>query len=532
MALAAVLVIAASAFGYEAGQGQIKFRVTPGAGLRVFSKGEAHFVPFTEYALTRGPDEDGYETYTGDITEEKFPCAAGGRAADGTDSGFVKTARVFFLSFLSSLDANDGRTVTMDVERLDMSRREDNGFMSDNLYMNVNDAQHLVLAPGETFRLIPIRVWQAMEGVTENYFIEPDYTVEFLGGADAGIISCQWGGAPGLEYAELTGIKPGVAVIRVTYGPVMLISQDGGKITKKYFNPVDPRNAGIVVVTVTGGEKGTDIATNIGAREYDTFYFDKDTTDHAAYTFKPSGGAGVGARVEKISVRAHRPVHAGGQWGGGWESGTQNPDGSFTVKLYEGRNIVEVSSDAVSTGGAGEAKYHVLNAGGVTISVSKAEDVLEIRFSGIRTPLEKIAGIYNPGYPDTCRVRYETPGGEEVKSAGVQYNLWADNAISIKIFPTPTPEPGKVVLENGAIECAHLGDPLGAHRTRPGKEPVYPNMNAKNIEGVYGALPAIVIDGARPLETTKIPAAAAVTLVGLALWLWAWRYGRFRFTKK
>ncbi|MDR1471677.1 MAG: hypothetical protein LBS75_04060, partial [Synergistaceae bacterium] len=481
-----ITLLALSVFSAGAGIAEgadVKFLVTSGAGIRAFAKtgGEylqtAHFVPFKEYALVKGPNEGGYDVYTGTVEGESFHYVAGGGG-----SGFLKTVKVVFLG------ANETRKdITIDVEELDPSHREDNGFKGDSVYFNVNDAQHLVLNVGENFDLIPIRVWQAMEGVTGNYFVEPDYKVEVLG--ESGVVSDDWSGSPGLEYAKITGLKPGVAVLRVTYGPIRF-DYDAGK--SEYYNAIDPINTGIVVVTVLeeGKDKDSSIKTEIQAREYDTIYFDRARTDHAEYTFKPSGPG-------EISVRVHSPIHDGTAWGSGWIDGTKTSDGSFTVKLYAGRNIVEVSAS-----GADFNEYHVINAKGVGINIAnltdpdrdprselKAGDRLEISFDGIRTPVEKIAGIYNPGFPDTCYVKYDSPRGE-VTSQGVQYNLLETNAVTVTV-----PESGVVSLRNGVINCDHMGDPLGSHRKRPGKEPVYPNFTAVNVKGEYSVMPDISLSG-------------------------------------
>ena len=460
---------ALSLFGLRAEGVQIKFLVTPGAGIRAFSKGTAHFATFTEHTLPKGDDENGYKTYS--FTAEDG--ATFHYVAGGGDSGFLKTAKAE-----NTGRGGENRTITVDVDRLDPEKRVDNGFKSDNVYLNVNDAQHLVLEAGKTFKLIPTRVWQAMDGETGNYFIEPDYKVEILNGDD--IVSSEWAGSPGLEYAEIKCLAPGTAVLRVTYGPLLF---DYGGGDGEYYNAIDPINTGIVVVTVTNGggsAKDSGITTNIAAREYDTVYFDKAVSNHAEYSFKP--GAANGGNV---SVRVHRPIHEGGAaWGSGWREGVKSADGTFTVDLYEGGNIVEISSD-----GAAFGEYHVINAKGIDISVTDLGDRAEISFAGIKTPLEKIAGIYNPGFPDTCYVSYETADGDEVKSEGVQYNLSEKNKLTVTI-----PASGGLKLTNGVINCGHMGDPLGSHRTRIGREPVYPNFEAKNVKEVYSVMPDITLD--------------------------------------
>jgi hypothetical protein len=377
----------------------------------------------------------------------------------------------------------------------------DNGFKGDGVYFNVNNARHLELEAGgaAAFKLLPIRVWQAMEGVTENYFIEPDYDIEVLGDRDA--LEYEWKGSPGSRYAELRGLAEGaggVAVLRVTYAPLKLIHRNG--TDSAYFNAINPIDTGIVVVSVVPGGARKGLETNIAAREYDTFYFDKGRTDHAEYSFKPDGPDN-----RTVSVRVHRPVHqgkGGAEWGKGWSDGRKGADGVFTVDLYEGRNIVEVAAGGASPDSA--KKYHVIDARGVTVSVKDGTgadrrpgdalspgEELEIAFDGIRTPLEKIAAIYNPGYPDTCYVSYKLPDGGEARSDGVQYDLSDKNAVKAVV-----PASGVLRLTGGTICCGHMGDPLDSHRDpeRVLGKGLTPNFSAVAVPpGRYGALPDIAL---------------------------------------
>jgi hypothetical protein len=457
----------------SAGEISVEFRVTHGAGLRLFEKpmddtGRVpHFEAFREFSLTAEDLGDGYDRYTGTADA---PTGLLHYVTGGGVTGFVKQARVF--------SAGAAMPVTVDAVALDPARRDDNGYMASDLYLNVNDAQHLVLGAGESFNLIPTRVWQAMEGAVGNYFIEPDYEVEVLNGAN--VLTSQWSGGPGLEYARLTGVSEGTAVVRVTYGPI-IIREMGQSGEGAYFNAIDPINTGIVIVSVVADKASADAAgieTNIGLREYDTVYFDRSRGGSADYNFKPTGDG-------DISVRAHKPIHAGGAvWGGGWSDGVKGSDGSFTVKLYEGRNIVEVSS-----AGSGFREYHVINAKGIEVARDiKQNGDVSISFRGIKTPLEKIAGIYNPGYGGTCYVEYRLPSGGTVSGDHVQYNLSDVNAVTV----TP-PATGSVTLTGGVIRCSHMGDPLGSHRSRIGREKVYMNQSAARHDEVYSVMPDITI---------------------------------------
>ncbi|MDR1915322.1 MAG: hypothetical protein LBQ58_01955 [Synergistaceae bacterium] len=461
---------------------EASFRVTRGAGLRVFEKSMdetgriPHFEAFKEFTLTKLTKSEGevYDTYTGtiDAPTDFFHYVTGGGA-----TGFVKQAKVLNVSVSRDI------SIEIDATPLVEGRREENGFRADDVYLNVNDAQYLLLEPNESFNLIPTRVWQAMEGDTENYFIEPDYEVEVIGGES--VLSSTWGGAPGLEYARLAALSEGTAIVKITYGPILREMSQGGE--PRYFNAIDPINTGIVVVSVVSDKYGADtskIRTNIEAREYDTVYFDRAKTDHAEYSFKPT----VDGDDPEISVRAHKPIHEGGAtWGEAWSDGVEGGDGSFTVDLYEGRNIIEVSSS-----GLGFKEYHVITAKGIGITQSRKENGdVEINFDGIKTPLEKMAGLYNPGYGGTCYVLYKrSDGGVVSGDEGVQYNLAVKNTLTV----TP-PQSGSLTLSGGVINCPHLGDPLGSHRTKIGHEKIYRNFEAQRIDGFYSVMPDITVTG-------------------------------------
>jgi hypothetical protein len=505
----------------------VTFYVTEGAGLGVFSKkgGEGlsavHFEPFTKYTFTKKSEPSGgYDVYTGSLPSvEEFHYETG-----GGDTGLLKQAQKFSLAG----DATKA-SVSIDLTPLDLNRREDNGHKGDDIYFNVNDAQHLVMKEGEVFNLLPIRVWQAMSGESGNYFIEPDCHVEAQGD---GAVSYSHEGSPGLKYVKLMAKRPGTSVLKVTYDPVLLAKrrttdsitsagykyQEGDKDT--YYNAIEPANTGIVVVTVVAGDgyDAENIVTNAGMREYDTFYFDSDKAEHAEYTFKPSADSGG------ITVRAHRPLHEEGvMWGGGWSDGRQNPDGSFTVNLFHGRNIIEVGA-----GAQGFKRYHVVTAKGIGITVKNklnagwgvgdalAEgDEIEISFTGIKTPLEKIAGKYNPGFPDSCYVLYDTQGGEQVRSAGTQYNLSVPdkNKLSVTV-----PASRRIDLVNGAINCGGYGSSPGGHRITVGDSVTSPNAGGANAPNVNTALYSIMPDitlGGMPMAPSGAIAAegdAEITL--------------------
>ncbi|MDR1214598.1 MAG: hypothetical protein LBK54_11050, partial [Propionibacteriaceae bacterium] len=249
--------------------------VTAGARFRVFEKGPRHFEAFTEHLPVSGPvrDEDGlYDRYVFMLPDSvHVHYEAGG-------GEWLREAQ----SFQVRPDVSVYR-VTVDLEALDNHPAEpfdpgtqgtpSAGQLESGLLLNLDDSQHLSLDVGGSFDLFPIRVWQAMEGTTGNYFVEPDYHLELVdfagetdrldsfdgGSAEVSAVSLTPVGAPGRQEYRVTGLSEGTALIRITYDAVAwrpshatpdpdLSSQPGGQRT--YLGPTEPRSAGLVVVTV------------------------------------------------------------------------------------------------------------------------------------------------------------------------------------------------------------------------------------------------------------------------------------------
>jgi hypothetical protein len=385
--------------------------------------------------------------------------------------------------------------------------------MQSDMLLNVNNAEHLVLAPGETFNLFPIRVWQAQLDTVGNYFVEPDYTVELLG-AD-GVASCSQVGTEGQEYYALTGLQPGINLVRLTYDPIRYYTQptvrnrqdtgstyhiwsdyalarDQGNL---YLGASEPRDTGVVVVEVIDGGEAANTAnlqTNIDLREYDYLAFDRDKTDHAIYTFTPTADAG------EVTVRTHRPVHEGTgvEWGSAWADVPRNLDGSFTVDAYDGRNVVEVSA-----AGSDYKAYHVVSGRALGVYVASSDpdwqpgdpfkvgDTAYVSFAGLKQPLPKVAGIYNPGYPAGVWVQYASSDGRTLISRRVQYLIKTVNTVEV-----PITQEGKTVLSDGQIHSSWIGMTLGNHRLTMPSVGVAPNFDAPdNPNMFFCALPDVVL---------------------------------------
>jgi hypothetical protein len=472
------------------------FIVTKGAEIGVYKKmgyglGAIHFQPYESFPLTKVETAPDGETYD----FEKYDYYTAGLLADharvyhceASIPGVTAKASEVFL--LTDAEYEAGQTIgPIDLTPIDeWAPQEANQTQKlytlvADLYTNMDDTGSVNLSSGEgpdnTFTLDTIRVWQAMYGESTNHFIEPDYEFEVFGGS---VSEPERTGSAGRERTVITAAQQGVSVVKITYGPQEYAYHDAEGVNILRFNGISPENTGVVVVNVDGGD-GFD--TGITARnDFDTYYFDRGAADHAKYSFTPPAGA---------SVRVHKPLHVS-EWNTEWESYSADGDGAFTIKLHEGRNIVEVTYN-------GSRRYHVIKAKGIEVVVSNktrpgeplgAGDTASVKFEYLESPIAKIAGIYNPGYPDTGWVEYRDESDGIVRGEGVQYSIVYDNAIEYTV--TDGDESG-CVLTGGRIHMGQMGQVVGRHRDIPvNGVPADSSAVSHNNDPYFGALPDIVL---------------------------------------
>ncbi|MDR2501836.1 MAG: DUF4430 domain-containing protein [Oscillospiraceae bacterium] len=381
---------------YSSGSG-VRIKVTKGAQVAVYKK-SYHYAAFTSYQLSLVPElsDDSYDVYSVALTNGNYHIEA---SIPGVTAKYAR--------YITVAAASQNATYTAALTPLSAWAEQDNGYYDANMYTNLGDTGTVNLSAGGTFDLDTFRVWQAMEGVVNNYFIEPDYTFELFGDS----VTTELIGAPGRERLHIAAVQSGVSVVKVTYDPIELYNAAGSPVAK--LNGISDSAVGAVVINV-GGTAAFD--TGITARnDFDVFYFDKAA---GSRTFKFTPDAGT-------AVRVHKPLNIS-DWGSGWTEYEEDIDGSFTVTLYEGRNIFELKN-------GGETAYYVLRAHGVSVTVENKNrpgqpfvpgDTAQIKIKGIETAVEKLAGVYNPGYGTDLRphIKY-TDGTATVESAkGGQYS--------------------------------------------------------------------------------------------------------------
>ena len=101
--------------------------------------------------------------------------------------------------------------------------KDNGGYETGDIFVNINPRNHLALKAGETFKLHTMRSWQLCDNTVNNYFIEPDFHYTVLdtnGKPSAGVIAIdQKEGSP---WADLRATGNGTAIVLVTYGAIGL----------------------------------------------------------------------------------------------------------------------------------------------------------------------------------------------------------------------------------------------------------------------------------------------------------------------
>ncbi|MDR3364057.1 MAG: FIVAR domain-containing protein [Clostridiales Family XIII bacterium] len=478
---------------------ELTVSVTKDAAFHLYSK-IRHYYPFVEYTPKSKTTDDEYDIYTFMVASQMgYHYEAGG-------GDYLKEVQIFTIR-----PDYDRYHIDIDLkEKLDnhieTTPNAENGTPESNLLLNTDDGQYIELLQGGIFDLYPLRVRQAQLNLTSNYFAEPDFHFEVIDGetgesetldsfhggkASKGSISIGSIGSRGREEYRITGLRPGVSIIKITYDALILrtnIETNSNDVknvdfARHYFNPNEENNTAIVVVNVAGAySSGIDL--NIAASgergaegEDDTVYF-ADSEDGVDFTFAPTS-----AINDNVSVRVHDPLFRDTAWEDEWTNYGEAASGSdFTVRLKDGRNIVEVSSgDAV--------KYHVINAKAIPITITNQEksdweygdtvevgDEIQIDFLGVNIPVPKLSGIYNP---DSRYVEYKLNSGESVKSSGGPYGHEIAGVEFHLDFTIPWP--GETTLSDGKILEYWWGDKWGNHRAIPalGRNP---NLSAAYVQ--------------------------------------------------
>ena len=410
------------------------------------------------------------DVYTYEIMRSSVMCLVAG--GDGT--AYKKSA--YFM--MPEVQAYRKNKIILENKEASTTYRLSGMCDSTDIYSNIRE-NYLEMQVDEQTQLEAFRVSQTVTDSISNLFYEPDRHYRIVAGDSVTLTDA---GAPGREYKLLKAVKSGISVIEITYDEIDI---DG-----TYNFPALPKEkTGIVIINVGGSSAG--IESGIDLTQYDTVYIPYKTInpdgtvsqgqDTVEYTFKPGDG---------VSVQVHEPLSVNSNWNTQWATYPKNDDGSYTITLHEGRNIVELKSGS-------NVLYKIINAAKLTTTIENAVrpgqmlhsgDVAKISFEGLELPLKKMAAVYNPGYPDTTWVQY-TQGEDTIRSAGVQYSIGVNNTIQTEVKTV-----GDTVLTGGTIHLTHMGSPLYSHCKIP-LAGLTPNTTANEDKSkvYYSVLPDITL---------------------------------------
>ena len=412
---------------------------------------------------------------------------------------------------------SEGETITLTAEDLHIGdksftkdtiyRFEKNEYDRADIYLNINPQGYKSMAVGETFELNSFRNWFAIESFMNAKVALPDmhYQVIDVNGQPSDVVTIT-PDTKNSNVATMTANKAGTAIVLVTYDAMTYMQGMTTTSTNREFSAIWPECTGVFVVTV--GSDGTGIKTNMildrmdadikndEARqldaEHDILFYLGDKG--ASYSFKPESGCTV--------TVARSTVGAAMTFNGFADSGvTVANDGTVTVTgLTTGRHIIKVEKNGV-------ANYQVVTARGVSYKLVdkdgnelskadkaalKAGDTVNVQFSNLVSPKEKLSGAYNFNFS----LYYEGEDGTFFKSnPGGNFGVYdfsgnpARQLISITI---PKYWAGESYTLSGAIKQGGFAG-VPTHRGITYARGAERGFNAPSVSGILARLPELTL---------------------------------------
>jgi hypothetical protein len=488
----------------------IEFTITVPEGATVFvgTKGK-HYQRFTEKNPVSDPvTSNGKTVYTFDISgRHNYRVSMPGKLTHAglftpgdTNTGLEITQE--------QMDSHSPKEIDHDVNNNSFRNMAD-------IFLNINPQGYLKLTGGSTYQLINLRNWQAIDSDVNNYFLEPDYhytVVNENGDEDNSVVTVS---SDGLIRAG----NAGTAIVLVTYDAFNCASANVGP----FFGALWPENTGVFVVSVDAPDSGITpkmhiseiwnaegsekvAETSIDA-ELDVFYYET-STGGCDYTFSPEGVTSVTMAQPALGVNMLSYD------GFSTDGVTNNGDGSYTVRLIHGRNIVKMTS---ATG----SEYQVISAKPVSYTVTNVSrpgerfqqgDKMSILFNTLYHPCNKLSGIYNM----SAGIQYTGFNTDFPLILGPGQYTFASKAQTYEITIPEDYTAEDFALVNGVLKINGFGSVYGAHRYISLENGVEPNLNASVHAAYFGVLPGfyfrLVDQPSKPANVKAIPTATTIAL--------------------
>ncbi len=415
----------------------------------------------------------------------------------------------------SSYEAFGPKTIKHDVNW-------NGGYETGNILVNINERGHLQLKVGDTYDALAMRSWQLTDTQTANYFTEPDFhytIIDLDGNPSTDVIEIDNAHSTTETWSTIKAVGKGTAIVLVTYDAIALnyykYNAKADSLTKtpymggEYWGAIWPENTAAYVVSV--GDDATTMQPNMfinedyneGAlktagkyvdAEHDVFYY-LDTEEGATYTFTPEG-------VDHIEIAYPTIGEQMATYHGFTTEGVRkNDDGSYTLLLKEGRQIVKLT-DAMDNSiyqvlTAKPCHREITNASREGSTIFQAGDKVKIQYSGLHHPANKLAGIYNM----SAYVTYNNiPNGSSLILGAGQYTFASAPTAQMVTIDIPADyTAAELVMDQGVIQVNGFGDPIGAHRSINKNLGRSPNFTAIAHKTYFGQLPEVRI----PITETK-----------------------------
>ena len=404
----------------------------------------------------------------------------------------------------SALEIADAQLTEHNPKYIDHDVNNLSGRNVADIFLNINAQGHLHLPmrPDTAFQIINTRIWQAINTDTENYFIEPDfhYTIVDESGATP-----EYPAIAITDSGRLTPLRAGTAIVLVTYDAMQCTHRVGSGLTgphNRFYGAIWPENTGVFVVTV--GDAAEGVTSNMTVSEYwnsdgtdktsgiaidaehDVLYYEASTGGYD-YTFTPEGIIDGGVLLAQPAVGENSLSYSGFSDNGV----TRNADGSYTVRLVFGRNIVKLIS-----AGNYASSYQVITAKPVTYTVANATrpgetlapgDEFSVMFNTLYHPANKMSGIYNM----SAGIQYRGFGTNFPLILSPAQYTFASGAQEYKRQIPADYAGDDILLDKGVLKVEGFGSKYGEHRNITYQNGVAPNLNAVVREAYCGSLPDI-----------------------------------------
>ena len=404
-----------------------------------------------------------------------------------------------------------------------------------SMLTNLPENSEIDLKVGEYFDLVPLRAWQAVEDGVANGHNDPEWHYVVVGG-NTDIVSVETTEDDKIgQFGRIHANGKGTALVAFYYDAVETGSVTSGS-SRYTYGALLPELTGIAVVNVTDtdADPANKITTNIDMIEGRTVYYIKsqtgadgvtyDVDDHAEYTFTPTANKSIS------SVKVHTPITVTDgelsenpedftkdkSWTA-YRATTVNGKKSYTIKLSEGRNIIQIKTRKATT-------YHVILARGLDVKIDNVYrpgqslsvgDTAKITIDNMIPPMFKMAAIYNPsGVQFTCKtngVDYTTGFGQYMAGSSFIIKLQDEDAGTYKIT-------------DGALTTSAWGTTDGAHRrlTRNSMSGYWNGGDNPNINyGKMAYIPEISFDVTANEDSEETTNRSAGLLKSLVANVWA-----------